>query len=865
KNGNGKLPKTCDPAFAEASERVKNSLVRVMGLQMTLDFAARLAPALALGRRFALEWDDAKKREGFIDFNDQIREAAKLLSDQSVSAWIRYKLDRQFDHVLVDEAQDTNADQWSIIKALTDDYWDGEGQHGEKLRTLFVVGDYKQAIFGFQGTSPENFRLAREFFAAKIKAAAENAARLRSNLVPRELQELDLGQSYRTAQVVLEFVNRALAAIGHAAIGLDRAPADHAGDKRPGLVTLWQPVKAGVGDDGSDGEEVDTPKWLSPPERLMADKIAMQVRSWLDKGFPLHKKKGAPRNAGPGDIMVLVRSRKELAGLIVARLHAAGVPVAGVDRLRLGAPLAVKDLMAALRFAAQPLDDLSLASLLVSPLGGWSQDALLEHGYREKGVSLWRHLRDSREPMVVETVARLRDLLNLADFETPQALLHWILVGPWRGRQKLVARLGSEANDPIDELLNAAHAYASAHTASLQGFIRWFDAGDGELKRENDGAGGLVRVMTVHGSKGLQAPIVILADAVANPDNKQAGSLDLVEEVAGEMGRKVPMLPERKDDLPAPLQSVAEANKAAEMQEHWRLLYVAMTRAEEALYVGGALGSREEEPAANSWFARLVQLFDGEPVQDPIWETAHEWGGLGERVPLTTASAVADPLGPLPDWAANPVGPEPKPPRPLAPSSVGEEQGADPPLPPDVAREAARRGVLLHRLLERLPVIAPDDREEQARNWLTRQAGELDETLREDMLRSALAVLDEPGFAEIFGPDGLAEVPLAAVVEGQVVAGRVDRLLVTDSEVTLVDFKTSRRPPAALKQVPEATLRQMGAYAAALAQIYPGRVIRAALLYTQAPRLIELPAEVLAQRKPGLSTRQESFAELRLV
>jgi ATP-dependent helicase/nuclease subunit A len=233
------------------------------------------------------------------------------------------------------------------------------------------------------------------------------------------------------------------------------------------------------------------------------------VRQWLRDGFALVK--GEARNAQAGDIMVLVRKRRELAGLIVARLHAAGVPVAGVDRLRLGAPLAVKDLMAALRFAVQPGDDLSLANLLVSPLGGWSQRDLLEHGWRQPGKRLWDHLRDSPAPLVAETVQRLRDLLARADWELPQALLHWMLTGPWQGRRKLIARLGREANDPIDELLNAANAYAGSHVASLQGFITWFDAGEGELKRETGGSEGLVRVMTVHGSKGLQAPIVILA------------------------------------------------------------------------------------------------------------------------------------------------------------------------------------------------------------------------------------------------------------------------------------------------------------------------------------------------------------------
>ena len=261
-----------------------------------------------------------------------------------------------------------------------------------------------------------------------------------------------------------------------------------------------------------------------------------------DGGFPLVKDKANPRNATPGDFMVLVRKRKELAGLIVAKLHAAGVPVAGVDRLRLGAPLAVKDLMAALRFAAQPRDDLSLACLLVSPhfrMDPGRSSAICRRDPRawRCGImfAIWRRTSRWRR------CANCSDLLALADFETPQALLHWILLGPWQARAKLVARLGKEANDPIDELLNAALQFSSANTSSLQGFIRWFDAGDGELKREAEGQGDLVRVMTVHGSKGLQAPIVILADACGDPDASRPSGLSLEEQLPGGGGLTVPL------------------------------------------------------------------------------------------------------------------------------------------------------------------------------------------------------------------------------------------------------------------------------------------------------------------------------------
>ena len=849
-----------DSDYGISAEAVVTSIAAVRDLQKLLRLVDWLVPALRVGRRFAIRWEEAKQREGLIDFDDQIRRAAALLSRGDVADWIRYKLDRQFDHLLIDEAQDTNEAQWSIIRALTGDFFAGKGQRDGKLRTIFVVGDYKQAIFRFQGTSPENFEIARRHFDRTLADAARNAGAITGEPAYRELRSLGLGRSYRTAQPVLDFVDRAIDSIGPANFGLADDPGHHIGDDRPGEVVLWEPVGPQDEDgDGAAGEDNAPESWISEPERRMADRIAGQVAQWLRDGYPLVK--GSPRRAGPGDIMVLVRKRRELAGLIVARLHAAGVPVAGVDRLRLGAPLAVKDLMAAIRFAAQPLDDLSLANLLVSPLMGWTQDDLLAHGWRDAKTRLWDHLRTGETPLVRDTADRLRALLRIADYEPPQALLHWMLNGPWQGRRALIARLGREANDPIDELLNAVEGFASAHTPSLQGFIQWFDAGEGELKREAGASEGLVRVMTVHGSKGLQAPIVILADATGNPDTSPVRGLNLIE---GERDRAIPVPAMRTAEKPALIRAAEASIAAEEREEHWRLLYVAMTRAEEALFIGGALGKREDTPAPDSWYARLAKLMPEEALADPQFNTRRVWGERPSEIEAAKMGADAIPAIDLPDWIDTPIGPEPRPPRPLAPSSAGEDAAPDPPMTSDERSDAARRGVLIHALLERLPAVDRSERLAGGTAWLTRRAGDLSQDERDEMLTSAITVLDTPEFASIFDPDALAEVPLAATVDGQVVAGIADRLLVEEGRVTVVDFKTARRPPASLDQVPPASIRQMSAYAAALAAIYPDRVIEAALLYTHAPRLIAIPAALLAANKPRLSDAQESF-EARMV
>lgn len=844
-----------DPTYTDHAAQVSEALHEAEELARALALVDLVEPALMIGRRFALAWDEAKAREGFIDFDDQIRAAAALLTERTSADWIRFKLDRRFDHVLVDEAQDTNEAQWKIVlDGLTGDFFTGAGKPraAQGPRTLFVVGDYKQAIFGFQGTDPQKFEAAKQRVAANLADLA-----MAANDPLLDLLDLGLGRSFRSAQPILHFVDAAIAAIGPDRFGLPGPPDPHTGHDIPGLVCLWQPV--GLAAEAEDDDDLPDPggeeTWISGAERELAGRIARQVRQWLDEGFALTK--GRHRRASPGDVMVLVRKRGALAALIVARLHAEGVPVAGVDRLRLGAPLAVRDLLAALRFCVQPGDDLNLAGLLVSPLLGWSQDDLLAHAYRAPGVRLWDHLRANEGPATHRTMEMLRDLLARADYVAPAALLNWILVGPWQGRRALLARLGEEAGDPIDELVNAAMAHAASHVPGLAGFLHWFAAGDGDVKREPGGQSDLVRVMTVHGSKGLQAPIVILADATANPDKARAAAVDLDDG----HGRQVPMPPLNKAEKPEAVRLAEDQMQRTAREEHWRLLYVAMTRAEEALFVTGALGplSRGQVPE-DSWYGALHRVMPETALRDDaLWGRRHDWGALGPLPPPDAAAQAADATV-LPQVLREPVGPEPRPLRPLAPSALGEDAAAAPPTRPGPgAREAARRGTLLHRLLERLPDVALAERGPVAARWLAHSAGDLPEDERTALVAAALGVLAEPAWAAVFGPDSLAEVPVAALVGTRMISGTIDRLLILPDRVQIVDFKTDRRPPDRIAAIPPAYLRQMAAYVAALQVIHPGRRVEAGLLYTATPRLFVLPDDLIAAQKLGLGATEETF------
>jgi ATP-dependent helicase/nuclease subunit A len=816
----------------------------LIGLAARAAYADLLAEALSVGRDYAAAYARAKRRIGAVDFDDLIAATVALLEQPGIGPWVRYKLDQTTEHILIDEAQDTNLAQWSIIGALAEEFFAGEGARGGVTRTLFTVGDFKQAIFGFQGTNPLYFRWAEGRFRQQALDAFDPASGEGT-----AFDTLSLTRSFRSTQPVLEFVDAAIEAIGEGGLGATGERERHASEvPGPGRVVLWPPTTDG---DGADGE--DEEGWVGDATRALATKIARQVRRWIDDGAMLESQ-GRPIR--PEDVMILVKRRGELASLLVARLYAEGVPVAGVDRLRLNAPLAVRDLLAAARFALQPDDDLSLASLLVSPLLGWSQDDLMAAAAPERRGSLWRHLRATA---LREDIEPLDRLLARADLTTPYQFFEDMLSGPLDGRRKLLKRLGEEARDPIEELLSAALDFEALAAPSLQLFLDWFDRGDVEIVRDPSAPLDAVRVMTVHGSKGLEAPLVILADATVDPTAAPRGILKWKRE---EGTPELPIFRPRAGERGGPLDAaLAEADRR-ELEEHWRLFYVAATRAEEQLVIAGALGPRAQGvPPAASWYAAADRALT--TLGAPASEGERRFEGRAPQPPVAARKRDHAPVAeraPLPEWARAPAPIEARPPRPLAPSSLGADEVADPP-PSPALRAAAERGRLIHALFERLPPVAPDARVAAAERWLAGPGGVADAEARRDIAQTVLAILDDPRFADLFGPNALAEAPIAAVVgDGIVVSGTIDRLLVTDETVRLIDFKTGRRAPATLADVPSYHLRQMAAYAAALGVIFPGRRVEAALLYTSAAALFELPPELLAAHKPGFAETQQSLA-----
>ncbi|WP_415182368.1 double-strand break repair helicase AddA [Phaeovulum sp.] len=751
-----------------------------------------------------------KAARGWLDFDDLIERAGALLSDPSVAQWVLFRLDGGIDHILVDEAQDTSPGQWAVIERLADEFTAGEGARGI-TRTIFVVGDRKQSIYSFQGADLHKFSEMQAHFAAKFHDAG------------RPLQSLDLAHSFRSSDAILRLVDLTFDERVNRGLGGEPQHIAFNADM-PGRVDLWPVIpKAEKSDDAPWDQALDQ-RGESHEVVVLARAIAAEIRRMIDSGVQIPVNGGA-RPVHEGDFLILVQRRSDLFAEVIRACKAARLAIAGADRLKLGAELAVKDIGSVLAFLATPEDDLALAGALRSPLLGWTEAQLYALAQPRKGY-LWEALRDAAP---ADTMAILNDLRDRADFLRPYELIERLLTRHG-GRARLIARLGPEAEDGIDELLSQALAFERAEVPSLTGFLGWLAADDVEVKRQLEGAGRAIRVMTVHGAKGLEAPIVILPDTAKRkaPSGDEiilAGDTALWRTVAAEM-------PEVMSTLRAD-----EVDRA--LQERMRLLYVAMTRAEKWLIVCAA-GDVGEGP--DSWYTLIAAgmekagavALDNAPAAIAAFGTVQRLGHGDWPSNGVAAESATEGTAQLPIWAGQrppmPVVPE----KALSPSDLGGAKA----LPGEAGLDedaAKRRGRQLHLLLEHLPGWPEDQWTMIAESLLLTGEDAALSTEIEPVLAEAHRVLTAPEMKSFLAPDALAEVEVVARLEalgGQLIHGTIDRLLVRPDLVRVLDYKSNAVVPARPEDVPTGILRQMAAYHAAMVQIYPDRPIEVAVFWT---------------------------------
>jgi ATP-dependent helicase/nuclease subunit A len=798
-------------------------------------YAAELCQAIvviagAVKDRYAAE----KRVRGVLDYDDLIARTRELLSDREVAQWVLYRLDNGLDHILVDEAQDTSPDQWAIVTKLTEEFFAGEGARpGALVRTVFAVGDEKQSIFSFQGAKPEQFDLHRRYFLERAVAAAH------------DFSDEPLTISRRSAPEILSFVDAVFAPdAARAGLTTSEDPIVHIPHRKTaqGRVEFWPALKPPETPEPDPMREVDLPSQASPVVKL-AERIAALIDEWIRNKVRLHDREKPIR---PGDIMILLPRREPFGPEIIRRLKDRGIPVAGADRMHLIDQIATMDLLALGHFVLLPEDNLALAEILRSPFCRVSEEGLFNLCYGREG-RLWPELarRRGEDPAYQEAYEFLSGMLAQADFAPPYEFYSHALTTLGM-RKRLLERLGAEARDSIDEFLSLAFAFEASNVPSLEGFLRWIEQGGAEVKRDMERGRNEVRVMTVHAAKGLEADIVFLPDTTTVPQEPSVKGHLLYD------GNNV-VFPVARDISTESIQAAKARAGADVMREHRRLLYVALTRAKDWLFVCGFENKLGVRPG--SWYRmceKAAKTMGTETLRDgePIWVV----GESGYQYSLAIEPAETEVN--VPNWARTPPQPDPPLPRLLRPSDAIDPEKL---TLPNLANRAQRfrRGQLVHALLATLPDVKPSERATVARRFLYARGLEEDEA--DEMIAETLAVIGDPAFAPAFAAGSRAEVAITAdlpeIGPGARVNGRVDRLAVLDDLILIVDFKTNRPPPAAEEDVAPLYVAQMALYRAAAARILPARRIACALLWTEAPRLMALSEQLMEQQIAHIRSR----------
>lgn len=781
----------------------------------------------------------AKRDRRALDFNDQILLVKDLLSKKAVSDWVLYKLDGGIEHILLDEAQDTSPEQWSIINSLSEAFiQDNPDRDSKNPRTLFAVGDEKQSIYGFQGAKPEQF-----------------LSEIKSRLVG-EAKQVRMAMSFRSSQTILDVVDAFLQAQGGRLAMFDAAEFPPSSDAEPhaafrkdkGLVELWPlSPKPEKGEDSAPWDTTPVDAIGEGDEReVLAQTLARKIKEWLDNGEAIYDrecKKTRPMEAG--DILILVRTRggknNSLYDAIIRHLKRESIPIAGADRIKLSDAMIVRDLLALSRFVLLPRDDLSLAEILKSPVFGLDDMALLSLATGRGKKSLWSAVRE-RDPNIAK---RLEHFIHLSRSSTPYEFYASVLDSVDNDgesiRRKFFKRLGLETREALDVFLDRAMDHQQNGVPSLQHFIRGFENDDAEVKRDMDAAKGQVRVMTVHGAKGLEAPVVIMPDTTQTPVYKET----LVPIKDGFF------LKPSKGDTPLSLEPFTEAGQMRQDQEQLRLLYVALTRAESRLIICGYQSGSDKNPyKENSWYDWMYRTFAGletETIETPFGDGMC-FGHQGIRLAPTETSETK-PLIKLPSWVRSPAAEEQQTSKRLSPSHL-LASGEDHPIEslPRGGLTPRQKGIAIHQLLEILPDYPPEDRLDKAKA-ICLGYGEVTQADMETILSEVFMVLDDPSLDFLWGEGSQAEVSLAGRVPHISAdiefSAKIDRLVVGADEVVIVDFKSNQNVPNTEDSVDDVYLGQMAAYHALVQQIYKDKVVKCALLWTAQSKLMWLSSQKL--------------------
>ncbi len=791
-----------DPLIKDLFEREALRLEGWVQKKNALEIAHVSKALFIYGQSYLKIYEDLKKARSLLDYEDLILKTVELLKNPGCH-WVLYKLDGGLDHILLDEAQDTSPSQWQVIRAIAEEFY-ANAAADPRNRTLFIVGDEKQSIYSFQGADPLVFTKMQQ----DLRTFAEDSG--------KDWKDIDLNISFRSTPEILEVVDAVFendplssSTAGHLPFRKDS----------PGLVEVWPLIQEEEEDDLSAWSPPLAVERKEPAQKQLALLIAKTIQLWIKEG-----------SAKAGDILILVRRRTAFVDALIRTLKDHHVPVAGIDRLWLLEGIAIQDLLKIAEFLLLPEDDLTLATVLKGPLFGHNEEDLFRLAYDRDKKSLWRRLQEN--PGFKDTTDLLKELLGRADYLTPFALFNTIL-GPLKGREKWVRRLGSDVLDSLDEFLNLCLRYQAENTPNLQGFLYWISQEVIELKRDLDQSD-QVRVMTVHGSKGLQAPIVFLPDTTQIPtDLPSIGFYDNI----------LSWLPPGTKDVPF-TKMIKQSLREKQQEEYRRLLYVALTRAQDALYVCG-FGEDKDD----SWYRTVTTGMEkvGSQVEyDFIKGMGWRHGQILQRKSSTKEKKDIHNFN-LPSWLLSAPAQETMP-QVIRPSdytvsslrgveddeSISELSSRDCrvetssllAMRPDGMTDSTLRGTLIHKLLELLPTLPEAERKAAGIRFLNKIEG------AQKMTEIALNVINS--FPDLFGANSQAEVPIIGMMGEKQLSGQMDRIVMGEDHILIIDYKTHENPPSL---IPEDYLYQMTLYKDVVSKIFPGKTIGCGILWTQIPRL----------------------------
>ncbi len=825
------------PGLDEHLLKTQDYIVSLIDKIRALETLQKSKALFVIGEAIAKRFSKLKSERGLMDFDDLINKAANLLKSPEGAAWVHYKLDQGLDHILVDEAQDTSPKQWQVISSLAEEFFVGSSARLQN-RTIFAVGDEKQSIYSFHGAAPKLFSTMQKHFHEKAEKAE------------KPFHKIPLSLSFRSTTDILGAVD---IVFGKKPISdhLTQDYVDHTAARlnQKGFVEIWPPFK-----------KPNTPEhkgeWWQPLDSegsevlAMASKIADKIKQMIESGERLE---GTGKIIQAGDILILARKRGIKVDAVNRTLKEAGIDVAGSDRLNLLDNIAVLDLLALADFVLLSEDDLALAGLLKSPLVGLNENDLFTLAHKRKGT-LWSALYSRAkkgEAPFKEIHEKLDQWRREADFTPPYDFYLNVLARD-QGRAAYLSHLGVESDEILEAFLTEVQNFEQRNIPSLQGFTNWFRSGSVNIKRDMEAVTNAVRVMTVHGAKGLEAPIVFLLDGGAPfHASHQPEILSLSEEKTGPFIWKQPKGKNTKTQDES-LKVYGEAITS----EYYRLLYVAMTRAKDRLYIV-ATGDNKGAVAKQSWYDLISQTLLQDQHCLPITneegeiEKWHWQISPNISLPNVSTSTLTGDDGILPDFFKKSAPQPEKSPAFLTPSKTVDEDGENTfQMAIQAGIPAPLRGILIHKMLEKLPNIAPETREELAFNYLKGENLNTDENELQSIIDEALKIINNPHFAFLFKKDkSVSEVPIAAHLtindKSYQVRGIVDRLVDEDDFIHIIDFKTNQNPPENETGLSLTYQRQLAIYREVLKPIYPEKQLKTSILWTRTETLMPLSDELM--------------------